>query len=126
MCFWGEIGGQDLLPRPLAWASLGRPFRGCKPWRGDFLLTPLAWALLGRSLRAHCFARNDKASFKAVSHAASGTQKAWKCAERLGVRQQSCRLAIAASLLAAMTATLCRRGDRGLKTNAARVCFLQK
>jgi hypothetical protein len=52
MRFWGEMGGQV--------SAYG----------------PTAWALLGRSFRAHCFARNDKAFFKAVSHLASGTQKA--------------------------------------------------
>jgi hypothetical protein len=68
MRLWGEMGDQVSAYRPTA------------------------WALLGRSFRAHCFARNDKAFFKAVSHVASGTQKACKCAKRLGVRQLGCRL----------------------------------
>jgi hypothetical protein len=69
MRFWGEMGSEV--------SAYG----------------PTPWAPLGRSFRAHCFARNDEASFKAVSHARrlTGTQKAWKCAKRLGVRQQSCR-----------------------------------
>jgi hypothetical protein len=64
MRFWGEVGSQV--------SAYG----------------PTARALLGRSFRAHCFARNDKAFFKAVRHARrlTGTQKAWKCAKRLGVR----------------------------------------
>jgi hypothetical protein len=75
MRFWGETGGQVSAYRPTA------------------------WTLLGRSIRAHCFARNDKAFFKAVSHARrlTGTQKAWKRAKRLGVRPAVAgRLAIAA------------------------------